>query len=110
MRPAPGWRNALAFPRADQWTGFALGATLAVLAAAAFDFVSSRSSLGMGTRAVASFEHAAILVAWAFAGGVLVWLGIRVFTGSAAAPEIKETVLWSACLLVTLASALRFFN
>jgi hypothetical protein len=106
----PGWRSALALPRADQWTGFALIAAVAVLAAAAFEFVSSGSTLGAGARAAESLGHAAILVLWALAGGVLVWVGIRVFTGRAAAPEVKETVLWSACLLVILASALRFFN
>ena len=113
MRPlvkaAPSWRDAFPVLRIDQWTGFLLLVAAVVLVAAAFEFVSGASAAAPGARVLGALAYAAKLVTWSLAGGLVLWLGIKLARGEGA-PEPKETVLWSACLLATAGSALRFLN
>jgi hypothetical protein len=109
VKPDAGWKSALAFPRVDEWTGFLLGTFGVMLGAAAFNFISTASTLAVGPRVLGSLEYGGKLVLAALVGGLIVWGAMRIIKGEDA-PEAKETVLWSACLLATLVSAVQMFR
>ncbi len=110
MNPVPQWRRALSNTRIDEWAGFALAASCVVLGAAAFEFFTTTSALAATPRAWGSLQYGIKLVLGALVFGIVVWSGLRAAKGSAGAPEMKETVLWSASLLVTLITALRMYQ
>jgi cation transport ATPase len=110
MKPGPGWRSLIGLRRIDGWAGFLLAIVCVVLGAAAFDFISSASTLARGSKALGSLEYSGTLVACALLVGLFVWAALRIFKGNDGALEGKETVLWSACLLVTLVTGLRMFH
>jgi hypothetical protein len=103
-------KAGIGFPRIDGWAGFLLAVLCVALGAAAFDFISSAGTAARGSRALGSLEYGGTLVACALLVGLVIWAGLRIFKGNDGAPEGKETVLWSACLLVTLVTGLRMFH
>lgn len=109
MSDRVSWWSGLAFPPVDQWKGFLLATLGIVLGAAAFDFLAAEATLSTDVRALASLRDAVELVAGALVCGLVVWIGIRVVRRGEA-PEPKESVLWSACLIVIFVTAAKMLS
>lgn len=91
------------------WQGFLLGSLVLLIGAAAFDFLDSASKLETSTRVLGSMFYASKLLMFALIAGGLLWLGMRAVQGKSA-PEVKESVLWTACLVATAVTAVRMYQ
>jgi len=104
------WKDVLAFPPLYQWSGFLLATLGVMLGAAAFDFISAAGTQSVGSRAANALQWAGQLVLAALCCGFVLWLCIRLVKGGDVAPEPKESVLWSASVIVIIVTAVRLLR
>lgn len=103
------WRR-MSLPSVDEWPGFFAAVFCGVVAVAAMNLMNGSSATSFGERAFSSVKDAAVLVAGGLTCGFIVWAGRRVFQGEHFAPQPKETMLWFACIVVILVTALRMLS
>ena len=96
--------------RVETWRDLGLGAGLFVAIAGALDFMDSESGLAAGEQAVQSVGYALLLLVAATAGAGIVWLGLRLIRGANGIPDVKDALLWNACLIGGVVTVLRMLR
>ena len=94
----------------ESWRDLLIGATIFLALAGAFDFIDSNHELSTATRALHSFGFAVLLLAGAAVGAGIVWGVLRAIRGPDGAPDVKDALLWNACLIGGLVTALRMLR
>jgi hypothetical protein len=94
----------------DGWHGFAFGVVLLLACAAGVDYADSARTLELGAQSLSSLLYGARLMLYGVLAGGLLWLAMRLFRGEYGAPEARDTVLWSTCLVTVFISAVRMFD
>ena len=94
----------------ESWRDLAIGASLFLLIAAAFDFMGSNSGLTPGTQALYSLRFGLLLLVAAAAGAGIVWFGARTIRGADRAPDVKDALLWNACVIGGVVTVLRMLG
>jgi hypothetical protein len=94
----------------ETWRDVALGAALFLAIAGTLDFMDSESGLAAGEQALRSVAFAVILLVGATAGAGIVWLGLRLIRGAEAIPDVKDALLWNACLIGGIVTVLRMLR
>lgn len=102
-------RRASALRMFQSWPGFVFGFVLLVAAVAGIDYIAA-SRTSDTAHALASMGYAAMLLAWGAGIGGVLWVVMRVLKGENGAPEAKDTMLWSACLVVIAVGAARMYQ
>jgi hypothetical protein len=96
--------------RVETWVHLAIGATIFLGVAAAFDFMDSNAGLAAGTQALHSVAFALKLLVGAAVGAGIVWFGLRTIRGADGAPDVKDALLWNTFLIGAVVTALRMFS
>ena len=91
----------------ESWRDLILGASLFLLIAAGFDFMVSSGGLTSGTQALQSLRFGLLLLVGAAVGAGIVWFGLRTIRGPDGAPDVKDALLWNACLIGAVVAGLR---
>ena len=94
----------------ESWRDLVIGATIFLGVAAAFDFLDSNRELAAGAQALHSFGFALLLLVGAAAGAGIVWGVLRAIRGADGAPDVKDALLWNACLIGGVVTALRMLR
>ena len=87
--------------RLDTWPGFTLAVSLMLVAGGVLEFFR-RGTRGATGGVLGLLWAATGLVAVALALGFAIWAVRRVFDGNP--PELRETVVWYACLVMVAVS------
>ena len=96
--------------RVETWRDLGLGAALFLAIAGALDFITSESGVAAGPQALQSIGFAVLLLVAATAGAGIVWLGLRLIRGSDGIPDVKDALLWNACLIGGVVTVLRMLR
>jgi hypothetical protein len=96
--------------RVETWRDLGLGAALFVAIAGALDFMNSEGGVAASEQALHSFAFAVMLLVAAAAGGGIVWLVLRMIRGPDGIPDVKDALLWNACLIGGVVSVLRMLR
>ena len=92
----------------ESWRDLAIGASLFLFIAAAFDFMdNSGGGRPFGTQALYSLGFGSLLLVGAAIGAIAVWFCVRMIRGADAAPDVKDALLWNACLIAGVVTVLR---
>jgi hypothetical protein len=83
----------------DNWLGFAIGLCVFVAVATGFDYAGAKDGLAPGVQLLSSLFFALKLLAVAVACGIVLWGAMRAAKGVHGAPDFRDSVLWSACLI-----------
>ena len=94
----------------DSWRDLLVGAAIFLAIAAGFDFIDSNRGLAAGAQALHSLGFAVLLLIGAAIGGGIVWAGLRAIRGPDGAPDVKDALLWNACLIGGVVTALRMLR
>jgi hypothetical protein len=92
------------------WGQFAVGALVFVVVVGGLQLASTGLRASPGEQTLAALWFAAQLLAFACAGAVLLWLLMRAAKGRDGAPEFRDSVLWSACLIGGLVMLVRMVS
>jgi hypothetical protein len=84
-----------------------VGAVILLAVATAVDFVNTAAGGSIGAKALSSLVFALKLIPSAAVGGIAMWLVIRAFRGKFAAPDFRDSVLWSTYMISALVLMLR---
>ena len=93
----------------EGWWDFVIGAVVFLAVAGAFDYANSTGQYTPGTQLLDSLGFAVKLLVAAVAGAAVLWLGIRAVKGEDA-PDLKDTLLWNACLIGAAVTGLRMIR
>lgn len=107
MRPSDHHR-ALLKASLHSWYGFVAVIAVGIIAMTSLHY--GGSPYGMrGTDLITSFQYGVMAVGAALAVGLVIWLLLRAFRGEGA-PELKEGVLWYACIGLVFMTAAQLFR
>jgi hypothetical protein len=91
----------------ETWRDLGIGTVGFLAVAGAFDFMNSKAVAGRRMQVLDSFTFAVELLVAAAVGAGLVWLVLRAIRGADGAPDLKDALLWNACLIGAVVTALR---
>jgi hypothetical protein len=96
--------------RVESWRDLGVGAAVFIGIAGALDFMDSEAGLAAGEQALRSLGFAVLLLVAATAGAAIIWFGLRVIRGAEGIPDVKDALLWNACLIGGVVTVLRMLR
>jgi hypothetical protein len=94
----------------ESWRDLSIGVVIFIAIAAAFDYMDSERGLASASQALHSLAFGATLAVAAAVGAAVVWFTMRTIRGADRAPDVKDALLWNACLIGAIVTAIRMLR
>ena len=95
--------------RIGSWLQFAIGACLFVMVAGGLDLAGVKVRTSLGAQTLSSLWFGFQLLVFACIAAVVLWLAMRAAKGKGA-PDFRDSVLWSACLIGGMVMLIRMLG